>query len=105
MDCGYTTSDWTSSGSFFSSPPPPTRSLPQKTRGKMTRRTRASSSKEASSSANEIFADSFAVLSSLPLKMSAKSIVKTISLLGLPEGFEILTPKNIKRPTTLPPVV
>ncbi|KAK4433520.1 hypothetical protein Salat_1114300 [Sesamum alatum] len=69
MDCGYTTSDWTSSGSSFSSPPPTTRSLPQKTRGKMTRRTRASSSKEASSSlANEISADGFAALSSIPPK-------------------------------------
>ncbi|KAK4420283.1 hypothetical protein Salat_2441400 [Sesamum alatum] len=104
MDYGYTTSDWTSSGSSLSSPPPTTRSLPQKTRGKMTPRTRASSSKEASSSsANEIFADSFAILSSLPPKMSAKSIVKTINLLGLPEGFEILTPIENQRANNPPP--
>ncbi|KAK4429068.1 hypothetical protein Salat_1206800 [Sesamum alatum] len=104
MDCGYTTSDWTSSGSFFSSPPHTTRSLPQKTRGKMTHRTRASSSKEASSSsANEISADGFAALSSLPPKMSAKSIVKTINLLGLPEGFEIVTPIEYQRANNPPP--
>ncbi|KAK4433231.1 hypothetical protein Salat_1085400 [Sesamum alatum] len=64
----------------------------------MTRRTKASSSKEASSSsANEISADGFAALSSLPPKMSAKSIVKTINLLGLPEGFEIVTPIEYQR--------
>ncbi|KAK4428373.1 hypothetical protein Salat_1136900 [Sesamum alatum] len=62
----------------------------------MTRRTRASSSKEASSSlANEISSDSFAVISSLPSKMSSKSIVKTINLLGLPEGC--LLPKTHPR--------
>ncbi|KAK4422018.1 hypothetical protein Salat_2152500 [Sesamum alatum] len=98
MDCGYTTSDWTSSDSSFSSPPPTTCSLPQKTRGKMTCRTRASSSKEPSSSQpNEISPDSFAVISSLSLKMSSKSIVTTVNLLGLPEGFEILTPTEYQR--------
>ncbi|KAK4438488.1 hypothetical protein Salat_0183100, partial [Sesamum alatum] len=104
MDCGYTTSDWTSSGSSFSSPPPTTHSLPQKTRGKMTRRTRASSSKEASSSsANEISADGFTALSSLPPKMSAKSIVNTINLLGLPGGFEIVNPIEYQRANNPPP--
>ncbi|KAK4431069.1 hypothetical protein Salat_0868900 [Sesamum alatum] len=104
MDCGYTTSDLTSSGSSFSSPPPTTRSLPQNTRGKMTCRTRSSSSKEASSSsANEIFADSFVVLSSLLPKMSAKSIVKTINRLGLPKGFKILTPIEYQRANNPPP--
>ncbi|KAK4421720.1 hypothetical protein Salat_2122600 [Sesamum alatum] len=78
---------------FFSSLPPTTRSLPQKIIGKMTRRPRASSSKEASSSsANEISPDIFAVISSLTPRMSSKSVVKTINLLGLPEGFEILIP-------------
>ncbi|KAK4421840.1 hypothetical protein Salat_2134600 [Sesamum alatum] len=69
----------------------------------MTHRTRGSSSKEASSSsANEISVDSFVVLSSLPPKMSAKSIVKTINLLGLPEGFEILTPIEYQRANNPP---
>ncbi|KAK4417430.1 hypothetical protein Salat_2568600 [Sesamum alatum] len=103
MDCGYTTSNWTSFDSSFSSPPPTTCSLPQKISGKMTRRTRASSSKEASSSsANEISPDSFIVISSLPPKMSSKSIVKTINLLGLPEGFEILTPIEYQRANNPP---
>ncbi|KAK4412731.1 hypothetical protein Salat_2920300 [Sesamum alatum] len=70
----------------------------------MTRRTRASSSKEASSfSANEISADGFTALSSLPPKMSAKSIVKTINLLGLPEGFEIVAPIEYQRANNPPP--
>ncbi|KAK4423180.1 hypothetical protein Salat_1900800 [Sesamum alatum] len=94
MESGYTTSDWTSSDYASSSSPPPTsRSLPQKVRGKMTRHTRASSSKEPSPSvANEISPHCFAVISSISSKMSTKSIVKTINLLGLPEGYEVLTP-------------
>ncbi|KAK4426296.1 hypothetical protein Salat_1398100 [Sesamum alatum] len=70
----------------------------------MTRRTRVSSSKEPSSAQpNEISLDSFAVISSLPPKMSAKAIVKTINLLGLSEGFKILTPVEYQWANNPPP--
>ncbi|KAK4428865.1 hypothetical protein Salat_1186400 [Sesamum alatum] len=70
----------------------------------MTRRTRASSSKEPSSFAvNEISPDSFVVISSFSPKMSAKSIVKTINLLGLPKGYEVLTPIEYQRANNPPP--
>ncbi|KAK4428824.1 hypothetical protein Salat_1182300 [Sesamum alatum] len=68
----------------------------------MTRRTKASSSKEPPYAANEISPDSFSVISSISAKMSAKSIVKTINLLGLPEGYEILTLVEYQRANNPP---
>ncbi|KAK4421059.1 hypothetical protein Salat_2056400, partial [Sesamum alatum] len=101
MECGYTTFDWTSSAS---SSPPTTRSLPQKIRKKMTCRTRASISKEPPpSAANEMSPDCFVVISSISPKMYAKSIIKTINLLGLPEGYEVVTPSEYHRANNTPP--
>ncbi|KAK4412414.1 hypothetical protein Salat_2888400 [Sesamum alatum] len=70
----------------------------------MTHRTRASSSKEPSPYvANEISPDCFVVISSISPKMSAKSIVRTINLLGLHEGYEVVTPIEYQRANNLSP--
>ncbi|KAK4428842.1 hypothetical protein Salat_1184100 [Sesamum alatum] len=94
----YTTSDWSSFDISSPSPPPTDRILPQKIRGKMPRRTRASSShKPASPILTEISPSAFGAISEIPLKMSSKSIVKTLNLLSLPEGTPFL-PRFVPHP-------
>ncbi|KAK4420146.1 hypothetical protein Salat_2427500 [Sesamum alatum] len=65
---------------------------------------RASSSRETSSpAANEIYPECFAAISSFSPKMSTKSIMKAINILGLPEGLEILNPIEYQRANNPPP--
>ncbi|KAK4428226.1 hypothetical protein Salat_1122200 [Sesamum alatum] len=71
----------------------------------MPRCTRASSSREPSSPApNEISLNSFASISSIPSKMSAKSTIKITKTVDLPGGYDVLTPVEYQRANNLPQV-
>ncbi|KAK4422658.1 hypothetical protein Salat_1848300 [Sesamum alatum] len=59
----------------------------------MPRRTRASSSREPSSpNPTKVPLSALAAIYDISLIMSSKSIVKILNLLGLPEGYIVLSP-------------
>ncbi|KAK4423358.1 hypothetical protein Salat_1918600 [Sesamum alatum] len=91
---GEVSSNWTSSGtSGPSSPPPITRRLPQKIRGKMPRRSKASSSGEnVAPSPTLISGEALAVVSSTPSQMSEESIRKLVDQISLPATYDWLRP-------------
>ncbi|KAK4424605.1 hypothetical protein Salat_1654100 [Sesamum alatum] len=91
---GEVSSDWTSfSTSGPSSPPPTTRRLPQKIRGRMPRRSKASSYGEnVSPFPTLISGEALAVVSSTPSQISEESIRKLVDQISLPTTYDWLRP-------------
>ncbi|KAK4431149.1 hypothetical protein Salat_0877000 [Sesamum alatum] len=91
---GLSTSDWTSSGTLSpDSPPFTTRVLPQKIRGKMPRRSRASSSSETTSPAPVmVSSEAMVVISGTPTTMTEESIRKIVTQVALLANYEWILP-------------